>query len=64
MSKRATIQYVTDEKGEKKSVILPVETYEELLEDIQDLIAIAERKEEPTTSLADLKKNLQSDGIL
>lgn len=63
-AKRAAVQYVTDENGEKKSVILPVETYEELLEDIQDLIAIAERKEEPTTSLADLKKSLKSDGLI
>jgi PHD/YefM family antitoxin component YafN of YafNO toxin-antitoxin module len=58
------IQYITDENGKKKSVILPVETYEELLEDIQDLVAVAERKAEGAISLAELKKNLASDGLL
>ena len=39
------IQYVTDENGEKKAVILDIGTYEQLLEDILDLAAIAERKQ-------------------
>jgi PHD/YefM family antitoxin component YafN of YafNO toxin-antitoxin module len=41
-------QYVTDEKGRKTAVIIPVEEYEELLEDIHDLTIIAERRDEPT----------------
>jgi PHD/YefM family antitoxin component YafN of YafNO toxin-antitoxin module len=36
-------QFVVDESGRKTAVILPVEEYDELLEDIHDLAVIAER---------------------
>ena len=58
------IQYITDELGEKKSVVLPVEDYEDLLEDIQDLVTIAERKSEKSLSLDEVLKNLKADGLL
>lgn len=64
MKKAKTIQYVTDERGKKKSVILPVETYEEMLEDIQDLMVVAERRKEKTISLNEMKKRLKRDGII
>ena len=57
-------QFVVDESGKKTAVILPVEKYEELLEDIHDLTVIAERKDEPTISLEELKKRLKSDGLI
>ena len=40
--------YVIDSEGHKRAVILPNQEYQELLEDLQDLAAIAERREEPT----------------
>lgn len=46
MKKATAIQYVTDERGQKQAVILPVDTYEEMLEDIQDLVVVAERAKE------------------
>ena len=64
MKKASAVQYVTDEKGRKKSVILPVETYEEMLEDIQDLVAVAERRQEKTISFEQMKKRLKKDGLL
>mgnify|MGYP001559012992 FL=1 len=57
-------KFIVDESGIKKAVILPVEDYEELLEDIHDLTVIAERKDEPTISLEDLKKRLKADGLI
>lgn len=57
-------QFIVDESGIKKAVILPVEDYEELLEDIHDLTVIAERKDEPTISLEDMKKRLKADGLI
>ena len=57
-------QFIVDESGKKKAVILPVEDYEELLEDIHDLAIIAERKDEPVISLAELKKRLKADGLI
>lgn len=49
-------QFIIDESGKKKAVILPIEDYEELLEDIHDLAVIAERKDEPTTGFEEIKK--------
>ena len=57
-------KFVVDESGNKTAVILPVEEYEELLEDIHDLTVIAERKDEPTISFKDLKKRLKADGLI
>ena len=44
----ATLQYLTNEKGRKTAVVLPVEDYEKLLEDLDDLAVIAERRDEAT----------------
>lgn len=57
-------QFVVDESGKKTAVILPVEEYDELLEDIHDLAIIAERKDEPTINLHELKKRLKADGLI
>ena len=57
-------QYIIDDKGRKKAVVLPIEEYEELLEDIHDLAIIAERKDEETIGLEELKKRLKEDGLL
>lgn len=57
-------QYVIDEKGRKTAVIIPVEEYEELLEDIHDLAIIAERRGEPTITFEELKKKFKKDGLL
>ncbi|WP_019864729.1 hypothetical protein [Methylovulum miyakonense] len=52
-------QYITDANGQKLSVILPIDDYLELLEDLEDLATIAERKDEATFSLEDVIKELQ-----
>ena len=59
MKKAVAVQYVTDDKGRKTSVILPVDTYEEMLEDIQDLVAVAERRSDEKLSLVEMKKRLK-----
>jgi len=63
MEPKPKIEYITDEKGQKK-VVLPVETYEEMLEDIQDLATIAERQDEVSVPLEEVLKNLKADGLL
>lgn len=57
-------QYITDEAGKRVSVVIPVAEYEALLEDIEDLAAIAERREEPTVSHTDLLESMRRDGIV
>jgi len=57
-------QFLVDEKGQKTAIVMPVDEYEEMLEDIHDLAVIAERLEEPTVSLDELKKRLKTDGLI
>ena len=53
------IKFLVDEKGRKLSVLLPIKEYRELLEDLADLAVIAERKDEPSEALDDVRKRLQ-----
>ena len=62
--KRLGIQYVTDEAGKKTAVILSIKEFQELLADINDLAAAAERREEPTTSHDELIAELKRDGVI
>ncbi len=57
-------QYIVNSQGERTAVILPIEEYEELLEDLHDLAVIAERRDEPTITLEELKCRLREDGLL
>lgn len=57
-------QYITDESGERVSVILPMVDFKALIEDIEDLAAVAERRDEPTISHQHLLDELKQDGLL
>jgi len=65
-SKRKKIkpQFILDKSGKKSFVILPVEEYDELMEDLYDLAIIAERKDEPTISFEEFEKRLKGSGLL
>lgn len=62
--KQLEVQYVTNQTGEKTAVILPIAEFQELIEDIEDLAAVAERREEPTVSHEDLIAELKRDGLI
>ncbi len=55
----ATVQFVTNEKGRKTAVVLDIDDYEKLLEDLDDLAVIAERRGEETIPHAEFKKGLK-----
>lgn len=57
-------QYITDETGKRVSVVLPVAEYMELLEDMEDLSTMAERRDEATVPHADIIAGLKRDGLL
>jgi PHD/YefM family antitoxin component YafN of YafNO toxin-antitoxin module len=57
------LQYLTDQKGKKTAVVMPVEDYEKLLEDLDDLAVIAERRDEETISHEELKRSLKRNGL-
>ncbi len=58
------MQFVTDDTGRRTGVLLPIQDYERLLEDLEDLAAIAERREESAISHQELLNGLKHDGLL
>ncbi len=52
-------QFIINAKGKKTGVILSMPQYQQLLEDLHDLAIVAERRQEPTLTLAELKKRLR-----
>ena len=57
-------QFVIDDAGNRKAVILPLQEYDRLLEDLHDLAVVAERRDEATISFGEMRKRLQEDGFL
>jgi len=57
-------RYITSEDGSRTDVVIPLADYEELMEDLQDLAVIAERRDEPSIPLEEVKKKLKEDGLL
>ena len=58
------LQYLTNTKGKQTAVVLPINEFNELMEDIEDLMAINSRQHEDTISHENLLKELASDGLL
>ena len=56
------VQYVTDSAGNKTAVIVPIDDYEEFLEDRYFNRAAEENKDEPRRSLEDILKGLRDSG--
>jgi PHD/YefM family antitoxin component YafN of YafNO toxin-antitoxin module len=61
---RSQAQYIVDADGNKTAVILSIEQYEQLLEDLHDLTVVAERRDETPISLEDMKRRLNQHGTL
>ncbi|HYX27040.1 MAG TPA: hypothetical protein VE863_00635 [Pyrinomonadaceae bacterium] len=57
-------QFLVDAKGRKKAVLLSMEQYEKLIEDLHDLAVVAERRDEKPITLMELKRRLKKDGFI
>ena len=57
-------QYVIDADGRRTGVLLSLDAFEALMEDLEDLAAVAERREEPTGPHGKVVATLQRDGFL
>ena len=53
-----------NEKGEKTGILLKLSDYEQLVEVLHDLAAVAERREEDTISHEEFLADLRKDCIL
>lgn len=58
------VQFVTDPSGKRTAVILDLDRYGELWEDIYDILIARERENEPRESLEEVKKLLIAEGKL
>ena len=58
------VQYLTNDHGERTAVVLPISDYEMLLEDLDDLAVVAERRDEPVIPHEQFIAELQRDGTL
>ncbi len=62
--KKLNVKYITDKSGTKKEVILSIEDFEDLLEDIEDLVVALERQNEDTLDHDSVLRELKKDGML
>lgn len=58
------VKYITDEGGERTAVVLPISDYEKLLDDLEDLAVVAERRDEPTIPHEQFVSELKRDGLI
>jgi hypothetical protein len=57
-----SVQYVIDETGQRTAVIVPIEEYEELLEDLHITRVAEETKDEQRIPWKQVKAELVSEG--
>jgi len=62
--KHLDVEYITNAAGQKTAVIIPINQFEELIEDIDDLAAVAERREVLTIAHSDFISQLKRVGLL
>lgn len=59
-----TPQFLTNEQGERTAVLLSIADYERLLEDLDDLAVVAERRSEPVLTHQEMLDEFKRDGII
>ena len=60
----SSVQYITDANGERTAIILPLDEYGEILEDMHVIRVVEETKDEPRIPWAEVKAELVSEGKL
>ena len=58
------IQYIVDDKGTKRAVIIDLDKFRDLWEDFYDSLIARSRSDEPRESLNTVKKHLSRAGKL
>jgi len=56
------LQFITNQSGEKTAVILPIDEYEELLEDLHLIRVFHERKDEPRRPFDEVVEEMRAAG--
>jgi hypothetical protein len=58
------VQFVTDVEGNKVAVVLDLQEWGELWEDIYDNMLASERAQEPGMTLGEFETELRGEGLL
>ena len=58
------VQYVVDDRGNKSGVLLPLAAFDALMEELHDLVLLAERRDEETLPHEQVVSELKRDGLL
>lgn len=56
------IQFLTDTKGKKKAIVLPIKMYEKMIEDLeemQDILAVFQRKDSSTSPFSEALERIK-----
>lgn len=56
------IDFVVDEAGDRKAVVIDLAEYGEVWEDFYDMLVAQQREREPRETLAEVKKRLSVSG--
>ncbi len=56
------VQYITDAQGERTAIILPLDEYQELLEDMHVIRVAEETKDDPSRPLTDVLEEMRRAG--
>ena len=56
------VQYITDAAGQKTAVILPIEDYEEMLEDLHFGEVARKSKDEPKRDFTEVLEEMRESG--
>jgi len=57
-------QFVIDSKGRKTAVILPIDLFERLMEDMHDLTIVAERRSQKPIAAKEFMKRLKKRDLV
>jgi hypothetical protein len=58
LSAMSGINFIVDERGKKKSVVIDLDLHANLWEDFYDALIVRSRREEPRESLAEVERRL------
>jgi hypothetical protein len=56
------IEFIVDENGHKKAMIIPAKDYGDYFEDIEDILTAYKRMDEPRISFETIKERLIQNG--
>ena len=57
-------QFIIDENGRKVAAVIPIVEYAELMEDLEDIASVAERRDEESVPLETILKEFKKNGLV